>query len=90
MVRFTPRTTTDETALNKELDLVRARGYATDLEESVMGGCCLSAPVFAPQNRAVAAMSISMPKMRFEHPKRLVAAVKEAAAAASKALAKSL
>jgi IclR family acetate operon transcriptional repressor len=90
MVRFTPHTTTDESALNKELELVRARGYATDLEESVLGGCCVSAPVFAAQNRAVAALSISMPKMRFAHPKRLVAALKDAAAAASRALAKSL
>lgn len=89
MVRFTPHTTTDEAALNKELDLVRARGYATDLEESVVGGCCFSAPVFAPHNRAVAALSISMPKMRFAHPKRLVSALKDAAATASKALAKS-
>jgi len=90
LVRFTPHTTTEEFVLNKELELVRARGYATDLEESVLGGCCLSAPVFASEHRAVAALSISMPKMRFAHPKRLVAALKDAAASASKALAKSL
>lgn len=90
MVRFTPHTTTEGSALNKEFELVRARGYATDLEESVLGGCCLSGPVFAPHGRAVAALSISMPKMRFAHQKRLVAALKDAGAAASKALAKSL
>jgi DNA-binding IclR family transcriptional regulator len=90
MVRYTLHTTTDESVLYKEFDLVRARGYATDIEESVVGGCCLSAPIFALQGRAVAALSISMPKMRFAHQKRMVSALKDAAAAAAKTLAKSV
>lgn len=90
MVRYTPHTTTDESALYKEFDAVRAKGYATDIEESVVGGCCLSAPVFALHGRAVAALSISMPKMRFAHRKRMVSALKDAAATVTKALAKSV
>jgi IclR family acetate operon transcriptional repressor len=90
MVRYTPHTTTEESALYKEFEQVRAKGYATDIEESVVGGCCLSAPVFAPHGRAVAAMSISMPKMRFAHRKRMVAALKDAAATVTKELARSV
>ena len=89
MVRFTAHTITEPSVLYKEFEQVRTRGYAMDIEESVPGGCCLSAPVFAPQGRAVAAMSISMPKMRFVHQKRMVAALKHAAATVTKALAKS-
>ena len=81
LVRFTPNTMVDEAALSKELELVRARGYATDFEESTLGGCCVSAPIFGKEGHAVAAVSISMPKMRFANQERLIAAVRDAAAA---------
>ena len=81
LVRFTPNTMVDEAALSKELELVRARGYATDFEESTLGGCCVSAPIFGKEGHAVAAVSISMPKMRFANQARLIAAVRDAAAA---------
>ena len=81
LVRFTPNTIVDEAALSKELELVRARGYATDFEESTLGGCCLSAPILGKEGQAVAAISISMPKMRFTNQERLIAAVRDAAGA---------
>ncbi len=81
LVRFTPNTIVEEMALAKELELVRAQGFARDLEETTLGGCCLSAPIFDKQDRAVAAISISMPKMRYANQDRLVAAVRDAAAA---------
>jgi DNA-binding IclR family transcriptional regulator len=81
LVRFTPNSIVDEAALSKELELVRARGYATDFEESTLGGCCLSAPIFGKEGHAVAAVSISMPKMRFTNQERLTAAVRDTAAA---------
>jgi IclR family acetate operon transcriptional repressor len=81
LVRFTPSTVVEEVILSKELDLVRAQGYAADLEESTLGGCCLGAPIFAKDGQAIAAISISMPKMRFANQERLIAAVKDAAAA---------
>lgn len=81
LVRFTPNTIVDEAALSKELELVRARGYATDFEESTLGGCCVSAPILGKDGHAVAAISISMPKMRFTNQDRLTAAVRDAAAA---------
>lgn len=81
LVRFTPNTIVDEAALSKELELVRARGYATDFEESTLGGCCVSAPILGKDGNAVAAISISMPKMRFINQDRLIAAVRDAATA---------
>jgi DNA-binding IclR family transcriptional regulator len=79
LVRFTPNTIVDEMTLSKELDLVRAQGLATDLEESTIGGCCLSGPILGKDNHPVAAISISMPKIRFVNQERLIEAVKDAA-----------
>lgn len=81
LVRFTPGTIVEEITLNKELHLVRAQGYASDLEESTLGGCCISAPIFGKDGQAVAAISVSTPKMRFTNQERLIAAVKDAAGA---------
>lgn len=86
MVRFTPHTIVEEIALGKELELVRAQGYAKDLEESTLGGCCLSAPIFGKNGHAVAAISISMPKMRFVNQQRVVAAVIDVARAITQEL----
>lgn len=86
LVRFTPNTIVDEAAFQKELELVRARGYATDLEESTLGGCCVSAPILSNDGFAIAAISISMPKMRFTNQDRLLAAVRETASAISQEL----
>ena len=81
LVRFTPSTIVEEITLNQELHLVRAQGYASDLEESTLGGCCISAPIFGKDGQAVAAISVSTPKMRFTNQERLIAAVKDAAGA---------
>jgi IclR family transcriptional regulator, acetate operon repressor len=83
LVRFTPRTIVEEVVLCKELDLVKTQGYAMDLEESVLGGCCVSAPIFARASEALAAVSISVPKIRFTGQERLITAVKDAARAIS-------
>lgn len=80
--RFTERTITDENELKRELERVRARGYSTDMEESVAEGCCFGAPIFACGDQAIAAISISMPKMRLAKgtsQEEVVAAVKHAA-----------
>jgi IclR family acetate operon transcriptional repressor len=81
MVRFTPSTIVEESTLEKEMQLVRAQGYASDIEETTLGGCCLGAPIFGKDGHAVAAISISTPKIRFTNQERLIAAVKDAAAA---------
>jgi len=71
----------NEVELHKEFELVRERGYATDIEESTLGGCCLSSPIFGEGGDVIAAVSISMPRMRFTNQDRLVFAVRDAAEA---------
>jgi IclR family acetate operon transcriptional repressor len=59
--RFTAHTITDEQELKEELSRVREQGYAVDSEEMEEGVRCLAAPVFGPDGRVLAAMSISGP-----------------------------
>jgi DNA-binding IclR family transcriptional regulator len=47
-------------AFQKELEKVRLLGYALDLQEGVMGFCCVSAPIRS-QGKIAAAVSCSMP-----------------------------
>ena len=86
---LTPHTITDEVELKKELDAVRARGYATDIEESAPGGCCFGAPIFTDGEYPIAAISISTLMMRLENQEKLISAVQAAAAAISKELTSS-
>lgn len=61
---FTRKTITDETSLRKHLLVVRERGYALDDEEGHDGVLCIGTPIFNKENVPIAAMSISMPKVR--------------------------
>jgi DNA-binding IclR family transcriptional regulator len=81
--RFTEHTVTDEVELKREFELVRSRGYSTDEEESVLEGCCFGAPILDAHGDAIAAISVSSPKMRMREErlqKRLVTALRRAAA----------
>lgn len=64
--RFTAYTITKPGELKDELKLVRERGYALDFEEMEEGVRCLAGPVFAPDGRILAAMSISGPASRLD------------------------
>jgi len=64
--RFTPHTITNPERLGRELDDIREQGYATDSEEMEEGVRCLAAPVFGPDGRILAAMSISGPAGRLD------------------------
>jgi IclR family transcriptional regulator, acetate operon repressor len=50
--------------LTPELERVRARGYATSVDELELGLSALAAPVFGPAGEALAALSISGPTAR--------------------------
>ena len=50
--------------LTPELQRVRARGYATSIDELELGLSALAAPVFGPAGEALAALSISGPSAR--------------------------
>jgi IclR family acetate operon transcriptional repressor len=83
---LSPHTITDEVKLKEELDLVRTRGYAADMEETTPGGCCFGVPILGDHGCPVAALSISLPKVRLEKPERIISALRSTAAAIMKDL----
>jgi DNA-binding IclR family transcriptional regulator len=60
----TRHTITNVLSLKRELERIRDRGYSIDDEEIEDGIRCISAPVFNPADRAVAAISVSGPAAR--------------------------
>lgn len=88
--RFTEHTMTDEVKLKREFEVVRSRGYSTDQEESVLEGLCFGVAILDAQSEAIAAISVSSPKMRMRDEqlqKRLVAALRRAGDAVAQTLA---
>lgn len=80
---LTPHTITDRAALDAELEEIRARGWAEDVEEFAEGVSCVAAPVLLG-GVAVAAYTVSAPSSRFDRRRaELLAAVQRAAAAAA-------
>jgi DNA-binding IclR family transcriptional regulator len=65
LCRSTGRTITTVLALQKELQLVRARGFAIDWEESVEGACCIGFPVRNCLGAVIGAIGASMDARRF-------------------------
>jgi IclR family transcriptional regulator, KDG regulon repressor len=66
---LTPHTITDPERLRREVASVRRRGHAIDREESTAGLTCIAAPVY-DAGGMVAAMSVSVPSVRFAAPRR--------------------
>ncbi|MDI4584749.1 helix-turn-helix domain-containing protein [Oenococcus sp. UCMA 14587] len=60
---FTPNTITSKDKLVSEINKVKRFGYATDDEEQELGGCCIAMAI-VHDDRAVAAVSASLPKFR--------------------------
>ncbi|MGH9803531.1 MAG: IclR family transcriptional regulator, partial [Candidatus Acidiferrales bacterium] len=59
MARHTPRTITSSGRLLRELEEVRAHGYAVDDEENSLGVRCLAAPVFDAGGAVAAALGVT-------------------------------
>lgn len=68
LVARTESTITDRARLSRELEAVRARGWAVDDEEFDYGLVCLAAPVFGRDGEVTAAMSVSGPAQRLPRP----------------------
>ncbi len=85
LATFTPWTITDRDRLERELDLVRERGYATTTDEHEEGLSAVGAPVRGPAGDVVAAVTVSGPTFRFgpERTGELAAAVVRAAGSLS-------
>lgn len=64
MPRFTQSTVTTWPEMQRELERIRNRGYALDLEENEPGVCCVAVPLAGPLSRTVAAISVSGPSVR--------------------------
>jgi DNA-binding IclR family transcriptional regulator len=56
----TAGTIVSESRFREELELVRERGYALDVEEYADGGMCYSAPVYDYSGKVAAALNISV------------------------------
>jgi DNA-binding IclR family transcriptional regulator len=63
---YAPHTLTDRTALLRELDRIRERGYARTLGtfRPDVGG--IAAPIFTPDGSGVAALCVSSPRYRID------------------------
>lgn len=66
LVALTPHTVTNKRELLRVLEDVRDRGVAIEHEEFTVGVCCAGAPVFDWDGNAVASLSVSVPKARFD------------------------
>ena len=87
---FTPQTVTDPDALRAELDAVRGRGWASDMQELVEGEVSLAAPIQDRRGATVGAIGISGPIERLsegENPRsELISYVRETARSVSRDL----
>ncbi len=63
-VQKTANTITDPLQLKEHLQMICARGYAVDDEESEEGIRCVAAPIYNERGQVVAAMSVSGPAIR--------------------------
>ena len=59
--RRTPNTITTPEAYSREIDMVRAQGWAQDREENEASINCLGVPIRGASGRVVAAVSVSVP-----------------------------
>jgi DNA-binding IclR family transcriptional regulator len=62
LVGYTEATITTHETLDREVALIARRGYATEVEEFVLGRASVAAPILDQSGRIVAAVSISGPR----------------------------
>ena len=65
----TPNSVKDSGELFKQLDAIRKQGCAFDLQEAVIGFCCVAAPITNSSGEVVAAVSCSMLQQVWEEKK---------------------
>jgi IclR family KDG regulon transcriptional repressor len=64
--RLTENSITSRQELLAQLESIRVRGYALDLEETEIGICCVAAPIKQGDGHVVAAISVSGPATRMK------------------------
>lgn len=65
-IMFTKHTVKDKDQLESQLKRIREDGYFIDNEEYIDGLVCIAAPIFDHQRHPIAAISISVPKYRYD------------------------
>jgi DNA-binding IclR family transcriptional regulator len=83
---LTGRTITDRAALAEEIETVRERGYGTVFGEREAEVNAIAAPVWGRTGELAAILGIQGPAARLQDPTRLLAPLREAAAALTRAL----
>lgn len=74
--RFTENTITEKTALFRDLELTRARGFAVDDMEHEFGIKCVAVPIVDINHQVLCAISASGPSLRFnQHDIPLIAQI---------------
>jgi DNA-binding IclR family transcriptional regulator len=64
LVRLTPRTLVDIAAIDREIELVRRRGYALNVDATVEGVTAIAAPLFDAAQRLLGSISVAGPSER--------------------------
>lgn len=70
LAAYTDKTITERGRLAQELDTVRNRGYAVELEELALGRACIAAPLRGRSGAVVAGISLSGPLSDIRLPER--------------------
>lgn len=86
IIPVTENTILNKTQLRKELEVIKARGYASSLGERSAGLGSLSAPVMNYDGEMLGCISLAIPEMRFkdyDHRKFCIEALLEVTASAS-------
>jgi len=81
LAAFTDHTITDPAALRRELEAVRAQGFAVDHEERNEGMRCIAAPIHNAHGETIAGLSVSGPVTRVSRDKIADLSVKVRSAA---------
>lgn len=89
LTRRTPYTIVSAPLLLEQLSAIRKRGIAFDHEEVALGLQCAAAPILGRDGMAIAAISVSVPTVKFEL-ENLASAVRLAAIGVARVLAGSL
>jgi DNA-binding IclR family transcriptional regulator len=69
--KITVHTLGSREALIQEIKIGKQKGYTTDIQEGIMGFCCVAAPIRKSNGDIVAAVSCSMPIHHWEGKKEL-------------------
>lgn len=70
MEKLAPQTITDRGQFLDQLQQIRARGYAEEIEESEAGVRCMATPILDYLGKSIAAISISFPLFRFDEARK--------------------